>query len=373
MNIDDHSLKSSSNVSSKTEDCKTSRMTSDIFHDVNKIKSSLQHMICKTLDTFYCSVNDCSESHMIHCKANMNRCRDRYSNMRDYMSCMIYCIASYKHHKFFERSDYRSLNCSLYKRACSHVHRWEWLHTWQNMNNHSEVKDHSNESLLDACNLTWQFRLWFNIIQFSKLALCDTSIIFVCVHKTRWCLKSELNISSCMNLCMIWDMNAHSLSWFSDSAQDIKRRCIANRHDTYWCKRVCNIVLKYTSCRSHSSTKEEKNHQLLISRLRSSCVKNSKASEFDLYFCLSLEWRWCWFTWEQNLRSEHCQWYTYCDERDSTRRWCNLRFLKIHIFSCRCFVSMRWQSLSLLFFKNYQQSRLLIVMNWELNEIRMKF
>jgi hypothetical protein len=28
------------------------------FHDVDKIKSSLQHMACKTLDTFYCIVND---------------------------------------------------------------------------------------------------------------------------------------------------------------------------------------------------------------------------------------------------------------------------------------------------------------------------
>jgi len=129
MNIDDHSSKSSSNVSSKAEGCKASRMTSDISHDVNKIKSSLQHMTCNALDTFYCSVSDCSESHMIHCKVNMNRRRDRYSNMRDYMSCTIYCIASYKHRELSERSDHRSLNCSLYKRACSHVHRRERLHT----------------------------------------------------------------------------------------------------------------------------------------------------------------------------------------------------------------------------------------------------
>lgn len=41
MNINNHSLKSSSNVSSKIENRKTSRMTFNIFHDVNKIKNNL--------------------------------------------------------------------------------------------------------------------------------------------------------------------------------------------------------------------------------------------------------------------------------------------------------------------------------------------
>jgi hypothetical protein len=128
-------------------------MASGISHDVDKTKSSLQHMACKALGTFYCSVSDCSGPHMVDCKADMDRRRGRYPNMRDYMSCTVYCIAPYKYRGLSGRSDHRPLDYRLCKRACSHVHRRGRLHMWQDMGNHPEAEGHSNEPLLCACNL----------------------------------------------------------------------------------------------------------------------------------------------------------------------------------------------------------------------------
>lgn len=86
-------------------------------------------MTCKTFNIFYYDVNDCSEFYMIHYKANMNRRRDKYLNIRNYMSCTIYCITFYKYRELFKKSDHRSLNYSFYKRVYNYVYRWERLYT----------------------------------------------------------------------------------------------------------------------------------------------------------------------------------------------------------------------------------------------------